>query len=72
MRIFYAAKPLLFSEYDAIIVIYDFERGITMSLSNAIAAGNVSANVYLIVVIVAAVLIVGAVVAGIISKKNKK
>lgn len=43
-----------------------------MSLSNAIAAGNVSANVYLIVVIVAAVLIVGAVVAGIISKKNKK
>lgn len=34
--------------------------------------GNISANVYLIAVIIAAVLIVGAVIAGIISKKNKK
>ena len=36
------------------------------------ATGNVSANVYLIAVIAAAVLIVGAVAAGIISKKKKK
>lgn len=36
------------------------------------ATGNVSASVYIIVVSAAAVLIVGAVVAGIISKKNKK
>ena len=36
------------------------------------ATGNVSANVYLIAVIIAAVLIVGAVAAGIISKKKKK
>ncbi len=36
------------------------------------ATGNVSANVYLIAVIIAAVLIVGAVIAGIISKKKKK
>ena len=36
------------------------------------ATGNVSANVYLIAVIAAAVLIVGAVIAGIISKKKKK
>ncbi|MDE6594627.1 MAG: LPXTG cell wall anchor domain-containing protein [Oscillospiraceae bacterium] len=34
--------------------------------------GNVSANVYLIAVIIAAVLIVGAIAAGIISKKKKK
>lgn len=34
--------------------------------------GNVSANVYLIAVIIAGVLIVGAVAAGIISKKKKK
>lgn len=34
--------------------------------------GNVSANVYLIAVIIAAGLIVGAVAAGIISKNNKK
>lgn len=36
------------------------------------ATGNTSANVYLIAVIIAAVLIVGAVAAGIISKKKKK
>lgn len=36
------------------------------------AAGNVPAGVYIIVLIVAAVLIAGAAVAGIISKKNKK
>lgn len=36
------------------------------------ATGNVSANVYLIAVIIAAVLIIGAVIAGIISKKKKK
>lgn len=34
--------------------------------------GNVSASVYLIAVIIAAVLIIGAVIAGIVSKKNKK
>ncbi len=36
------------------------------------ATGNVSANVYLIAVIIAAVLIVGAVAAGIISNKKKE
>lgn len=34
--------------------------------------GNVSANTYLIVLIAAGVLVVGAVIAGIISKKKKK
>ncbi len=36
------------------------------------ATGNVSANTYLIIVIAAAVLLVGAVIAGIISKNKKK
>lgn len=36
------------------------------------ATGNLSANVYLIAVIIAAVLIVGAVIAGVVSKKKKK
>lgn len=36
------------------------------------STGNVSANVYLIVVISAGVLIAGAVIAGIISKNKKK
>ena len=52
------------------------ERSMAMPFTYAAtvvpATGNVSANVYLIAVIVAAVLIVGAVVAGIISKKKKK
>ncbi len=34
--------------------------------------GNVSANVYLVIVIVAAVLVIGAVIAGVIGKKKKK
>ncbi|MDE5992065.1 MAG: hypothetical protein K2G87_03340 [Oscillospiraceae bacterium] len=36
------------------------------------ATGNVSASTYIIVIAVAAVLIVGAVIAGIVSKKKKK
>lgn len=44
----------------------------TYAATVAPATGNVSANVYLIAVIAAAVLIVGAVIAGIISKKKKK
>lgn len=36
------------------------------------ATGNTSANVYIIAVVIAAVLIVGAVIAGVISKKRKK
>lgn len=36
------------------------------------ATGNVSANVYIIAVVIAAVLIAGAVIAGVISKKKKK
>lgn len=52
------------------------ERSMAMLFTYAATAvpatGNVSANVYLIAVIIAAVLIVGAVIAGIISKKKKK
>lgn len=36
------------------------------------AAGNIPASVYIIALIAAAVLIVGAAAAGIVSKKNKK
>lgn len=36
------------------------------------ATGNVSANVYIIAVAIAAGLIAGAVIAGVISKKKKK
>lgn len=43
-----------------------------MTASVSPNTGNVSANVYLIVVIAAGVLIAGAVIAGIISKNKKK
>ncbi len=42
------------------------------ALSANPATGNIPASVYVIVIIIAAVFIVGAVAAGIISKKNKK
>ena len=52
------------------------ERGISMIVEYVTAAnpamGNVSVNTYLIIFIAAAVLVAGAVVAGIISKKKKK
>ncbi len=46
--------------------------GMFFALTALPPTGNVSVNVYLIVVISAAVLAVGAVIAGIISKKKKK
>ena len=52
------------------------ERGIAMILEYVTAVnpatGNVSVNTYLIIFIAAAVLVAGAVIAGIISKKKKK
>ena len=66
---------MLFLQKNVIISLIINERGLTMLL-NVITAvpdtGNVSANTYLIIVIAAAGLIVGAVVAGIFTKKKKK
>jgi len=64
---------LKFLRNNGIIVVYCILKGDTQMLENInILAGNVSAGSYLIVVIVAGVLLVGAAVAGIVTKKKKK
>ena len=58
---------------DDIITVYRILKGVIQMLENInIAAGNVSANSYLIIVIAAGVLLVGAAIAGIVTKKKKK
>lgn len=57
-----------------IIFLTTIERSLTMIcdiLTAVPATGNVSANTYLIILIAAAVLIAGAVLAGVFTKKKK-
>lgn len=46
-------------------------NNLTMLLSQIPATGNVEQKTYIIVLVIAAVLIIGAVVAGFVSKKKK-
>ena len=46
-------------------------NNLTMLLSQIPATGNVEQKTYIIVLVIAAVLIIGAVIAGVVSKKKK-
>lgn len=46
-------------------------NNLAMLLSQIPATGNVEQKTYIIVLVIAAVLIIGAVIAGVISKKKK-
>ena len=67
--------PLPFAEKSDIIFLMINERKSAMIFDIATMipdTGNVSANTYMIVLIAAGVLIIGAVLAGIFTKKKKK